>query len=92
MNTFFLQARNQSRTNSACRIASPPDAVTPPPEAFIVAIGHHLFHQLFNGNLFAAVGIPGIAVVAIEAAHQAALEEGDKANPRPSTVPQDSKE
>ena len=57
-----------------------------------VAVGHRVFHQLFNGHFFAAVGIPGVAVMAIEAAHQAALEEDDKADPGPSTVPQDSKE
>jgi len=45
-----------------------------------VAVGHDIFHQLFNGYLFTTVCIPGIAVVAIEAAHQAALKEGDKAN------------
>ncbi len=44
-------------------------------------VGHHLFHQFFNRYLFAAVCVPGVAVVAIEATHQAALKEGDKADP-----------
>ena len=46
-----------------------------------VAIGYNLFHQAFDGDFGAAVGIPGVTVVAIQAAHQAALEEGDKADP-----------
>ncbi|MNR49899.1 hypothetical protein D3C85_1693440 [compost metagenome] len=45
-----------------------------------MAIGHHFFHEFFNGDLFAAVRIPGVAVVTVQAAHQAALEEGDKAD------------
>ncbi len=47
-----------------------------------VAVGHHLFHQIFDGDFFTAVGIPGVAVMAVEAAHQAALEKGDKADAR----------
>ena len=45
-----------------------------------MAIGHHFFHQFFNGDFFTAVGIPGVAVMAVQAAHQAALEEGNKAD------------
>lgn len=83
MNTFFLAGAEpvankfglQDSLAAGCRHAAAGSVHK-------VAIGHHLFHQLFNGNLFAAVGIPGVAVVAIEAAHQAALEEGDKADPR----------
>jgi hypothetical protein len=46
-----------------------------------VAIGDGVFHQFFDGDFFPSVGIPGITVVAIQAAHQAALEENDKADP-----------
>ena len=47
-----------------------------------VAIGHHFLHQIFNGNFFTAMRVPGVAVMTIQAAHQAALEKGDKANTR----------
>src|SRR5690606_19221038 len=47
-----------------------------------VAIGHHLFHQILNGDFFTAMGVPGVTVMAVQAAHQAALEESDKADPR----------
>ncbi|MNV82525.1 hypothetical protein D3C71_1762660 [compost metagenome] len=43
-----------------------------------VTIRDGIFHQLFNGHFFPAVGIPGVTVMAIQAAHQAALEEDDK--------------
>ena len=47
-----------------------------------VAIGHHLFHQIVDGDFFTAVRVPGVAVMAVQAAHQAALEKGDKADTR----------
>ena len=47
-----------------------------------MTIGHHLFHQFFDGHFFAAVRIPGVTVMAVQAAHQAALEKGDKADTR----------
>ena len=47
-----------------------------------VAVSHHLFHQIFNGHFFAAVRIPSVTVVAVQAAHQAALEKGDKTDAR----------
>lgn len=47
-----------------------------------VAIGHHLFHQIFYGDFFTSMAVPGVTVMAVQAAHQAALEESDKADPR----------
>ena len=45
-----------------------------------MAIGHHLFHQIFHGDFFPTMSVPRVAVVAVQAAHQAALEEGNKAD------------
>ena len=48
--------------------------------AEVVFVGEHLLHELGHGEvqLFFAVPIPSVAVVAVEAAHQAALHEEDE--------------
>jgi len=45
-----------------------------------VFVGEHLLHELGHGEvqLFFAVPVPSVSVVAVEAAHQAALHEEDE--------------
>ena len=49
--------------------------------AEVVFVGEDLLHELGHGEvqLFFAVPVPGVAVVAVEAAHEAALHEEDEA-------------
>ncbi len=47
-----------------------------------MAISNDFFHQFINGDLFAAMRVPGITVMAVKAPHQATLKEGDEANTR----------
>ena len=48
----------------------------------VEAVGDDFLHQFIDGDFLRFVGfhVPGVAVVAIEAAHQAALHEDDKAD------------
>ena len=45
-----------------------------------VTIAGEILHQLGHGDLAAALGVPGVPVVTILAAHQAALHEHDEAD------------
>ncbi|MNK69991.1 hypothetical protein D3C87_894020 [compost metagenome] len=45
-----------------------------------VAVAGEILHQLGHSDLAAALGVPGVPVVAILAAHQAALHEYDEAD------------
>ena len=46
-----------------------------------VAVTLDILHQLFDGHHLAAIQIPGVAVMAVFTAHQAALHEYDKTDP-----------
>ncbi|CDG21866.1 conserved protein of unknown function [Xenorhabdus poinarii G6] len=45
-----------------------------------MTIGYGFFYEFFNSDRFSAMGIPGIAIMTIEAAHETTLKKHDKAN------------
>lgn len=57
-----------------------------------VAIGHHLFHQIFYGDFFTAMGVPVSRLWQYRQRIRQPRKKVIKRIPGPSTVPQDSKE